>query len=162
MDVVIVIGGAILLLAGIVGCVAPVIPGPPISYGALLLLLLHKSASSSLTPRLLIILGVAVALVTLIDFLLPIWGTKRSGGTKAGQNGSLAGLILALIFPILGPFTLLVGPFIGAFAGEILVGQTRNVALKSAIGSFLGFLAGTFAKLVVCGFITFYFIWALV
>ena len=97
----------------------------------------------------LIWLGVIVIAVTVLDYFLPIWGTKKFGGTDAGKRGSIIGLILAFIFPILGPLTILVGPFAGAIVGELISGQDNQTAFKSGIGSFLGFVGGVVLKLGV-------------
>lgn len=159
MDWIILFGGAVLLLVGFAGCIFPVIPGPPIAYGSLLLLLLHSTASDYISTATFIWLGVGVVFVTLMDFILPVWGTKKYGGTRAGRTGSTLGLIVGLFF---GPVAIVVAPFIGAFVGELVAGQTRNVAFRSAFGSFLGFLAGTFLKIIVVGFIAYTFLKAII
>lgn len=161
MEYVIITFGAILLLVGLIGCVIPAVPGPPISYAALLLLLFIEGMNEVLETRFLLITAGAVVLVTVIDYVLPIWGTKKMGGSKAGVRGSTIGLILGLIFPIFGPLTIIVGPFVGALVAEIIAGKSNNVALKSALGSFFGFAAGTLLKLAVSGWISFAFIGAL-
>lgn len=107
--------------------------------------------------------AVAVIVVTVIDYILPIWGTKKFGGTKAGVRGSTLGLIVALFFsPTLGPIGFIVAPFLGALLAEIIAGQSKKIALKSAVGSFIGFVSGTLLKLIVSGWITVAFIQALI
>jgi len=93
--------------------------------------------------------GIATAVVMVMDYILPSWGTKKLGGTKAGIRGSTVGLIIGLFFGIPG---ILFGPFVGAFVGE-LTKDSKDIsrALTSAIGSFLGFLLGTGLKLMVSG-----------
>ncbi|MCO4818428.1 MAG: DUF456 domain-containing protein [Bacteroidetes bacterium] len=149
MDVVLIILGIVFLLLGVVGCIAPIIPGPPIAFLSLLGLLFHSSEDVIPETSMLIWLGVIVIAVTVLDYFLPIWGTKKFGGTDAGKRGSIIGLILAFIFPILGPLTILVGPFAGAIVGELISGQDNQTAFKSGIGSFLGFVGGVVLKLGV-------------
>jgi uncharacterized protein len=161
MEYIVIIGGVILLILGFLGCIVPALPGPPISFGGLLMLLFLSGMNEIMETKMLVWTGVAVVLVTAIDFILPIWGTKKFGGTKAGVRGSTIGLIGALMFPILGPITLIVAPFFGALVGEMIAGQNQKVALKSAIGSFIGFVSGTLLKLVVSGWVAYAFIAAL-
>jgi uncharacterized protein YqgC (DUF456 family) len=93
--------------------------------------------------------------ITLLDYYVPIYGTKKFGGSKAGVWGSTIGLIVGIfVLPflgiVIGPFGLLgiiLGPFLGAYIGEKWVGKADEHAWRSAWGSFLGFLAGTFIKI---------------
>jgi len=146
--------GIVLVLAGLVGAVIPVLPGPPLSFIALVLLQFTDPAP--FTARFMVVMGLIMALVTILDYIVPIYGTKKLGGSKQGVRGSTIGLIVGVfVLPalgiMLGPFGLLgiiLGPFIGAYIGETRSGKSSDQALKAAFGSFLGFLAGTFMKLV--------------
>jgi uncharacterized protein YqgC (DUF456 family) len=150
--------GIILTIAGIVGCIIPLIPGPPLSYAALLIV--HFTLNEPFSNRFLILWLLLTILVTLLDYYVPIWGTQKFGGSKSGVWGSAIGLILGLfIFP---PFGIIAGPFIGAVAGELLGGKDMSNALRSGFGSFLGFIAGTIMKLVVSLIMGFYFFKAII
>jgi uncharacterized protein YqgC (DUF456 family) len=97
-----------------------------------------------------------VAVVILIlDYVIPAIGTKKFGGTKYGQWGSMAGVVIGIF---LGPPGIIAGPFLGAILGELIGGKDMNFAIKSGIGSFLGFLAGTFIKLVYALVMAYFFI----
>ena len=139
----------ILALIGVVGAVVPGIAGTPFSFLALLALSFAKGANFS--PKFLIIMGVIGAIVFTVDYVVPVWGTKHFGGTKAGVRGSTIGLILGLlvtfIFPI-GFIAVLLGPFIGAYIGEKQAGTDDDNALRAAFGSFVGFLVGTGLKVI--------------
>jgi len=154
MDTFLIILGFILIFFGLIGCFAPIIPGPPLSFIALILLQITDKKPFS--TDLLLILGIVTFVVTILDYLIPIWGTKKFGGSKQGVWGSTIGLILGLFF--FPPLGIIIGPFIGAFVGELLVGKKSNIALKSALGSFIGFLLGTLAKFVTSGVMTWYFL----
>lgn len=158
MDVVLIILGIVFLLLGAIGCIAPIIPGPPIAYLSVLGLLLHSTIAEEIKTKFLVLAGVLVIAVTVIDYFLPIWGTKKFGGTDAGKRGSIVGLIVAFIFLVLGPLTILVGPFAGAVIGELITGQDNKTALKSGLGSFLGFVGGVILKFGVVVFIAMKFI----
>ncbi len=152
MEIVFIILGIVAVVVGIVGCFLPILPGPPITY--LALLLLQWGVHPVFTSDFLLLWAAITAGVTALDYIIPIWGTKKMGGTKAGVNGSIAGLVVGLFFP---PFGIILGPFLGALIGELISGQAFEKALKSAIGSFLGFLGGTLIKLAVSVVMTFYF-----
>ncbi len=160
MDIFFLILAIILILIGFVGCLMPVLPGPPLSYVGLLLLEFTKFADFKTST--LIWLGVFAAIIQVLDYIMPTWGTKKFGGSKAGTWGSIVGLIAGMFFlPAIGPFgiiTIIAGPFLGAYLGEKLAHQSNDAALKSAFGSFLGFIAGTFMKLVCSTIITIYFV----
>jgi uncharacterized protein YqgC (DUF456 family) len=155
MDLFFAIIGTILLLGGFAGSILPGLPGPPLAWAAVLLL--HFTSYATYSTVFLISTGIVMIAITLLDYYIPIWGTKKFGGTRAGVIGSTIGLIAGMF--ILPPFGILIGPFLGAFIGELLVDKNDlKKALKSAIGSFLGFVAGTLLKLSFCGIMAFFFI----
>ena len=162
MEYLIFLLAVICIIVGIVGDVVPGLPGVPISYAAMLLL--HFFTGVTYSNETLIIYGVLCGAITIIDYFVPIWGTKKFGGTKAGVRGSTIGLIVSvLVLPflgiVIGPFGLigiLAGPFVGAYIGEKMSGVEDHLAWRSAIGSFVGFVAGTLLKVVyslVVGFV---------
>lgn len=152
MDFIIISIAGILILLGLIGCILPILPGPPLSFGGLLIL--HFTRWGNIDGDLLIWLGIAAALATVLDYVLPIWATKKFGGSKRGVWGATIGLVIGLFF--FPPIGIIVGPFLGAFIGEITSDNEKN-ALKSATGSFIGFLFGTGIKFAVSGVVTYYF-----
>lgn len=163
MDIALIIIGFILIILGILGCILPVIPGPPISYVGLLLL--HFTSKVDLSTFTLIFTAALTIVATILDYFVPVWGTKIAGGTKWGMRGCGIGLIIGMFFGIVGVFLF---PFIGALIGEILYTYKTNKennnqinfskSLKAAFGSFLGLLFGIILKLYVSCFIAFIFI----
>ncbi|MBE0663556.1 MAG: DUF456 domain-containing protein [Bacteroidales bacterium] len=154
MDLLLISIAVILLLLGIVGCLVPMLPGPPLSFAALLLL--QFTSHSPFTEEFLIMWGLITAAVTAVDYWVPIYGTKKLGGTKWGVWGAAIGLIIGLfVFP---PFGIITGPLIGALLGELIAGQEFSRALRSALGTFVGFVAGTIMKLVVSLILSYHFI----
>ncbi len=154
MDYLLIALGIVLVLLGLAGCILPVIPGPPLCYAALLLM--HFTEGTQFSARFLIIWAAITIIVSLLDYLLPVWGTKKFGGTRRGVWGSLIGLLAGLFF--FPPFGIIIGPFIGAVIGELSNGKEAGAALKSGFGSFIGFLAGIIIKLMASGMMTWYFI----
>ena len=152
MDVIFIITGIVLLLAGLVGCVLPALPGPPLSY--LALLSLHFTRWGNFDARFLWITAGVAIVVAVLDYVVPVWGTRRFGGTKGGIWGASIGLVAGLF---IGPAGIIVGPFVGAFIGELFSHSDSNRAFRAAIGSFIGLLTGTVLKLIVSGVFTWYF-----
>jgi len=151
MDLLWIIVGIILMIVGIIGCILPFLPGPPLCFLALLIQQLRSDAPYSfyfLLVWALIALG-----ITVIDYVIPIYGTRKFGGSKYGMWGSTIGLIVGLWF---GPVGIIIGPFIGAFIGEWLAHNQTDQAFQAALGSFIGFLFGTLLKLVVCVIMAWY------
>lgn len=169
MELAIIIVGILLIIVGFVGSVLPVLPGPPLAFVSLLLLVFVDNAKAKMGVNhyaWLIALGVLTIFITAADYYMPIWGTRKFGGTKAGSRGTTIGLLVAVVLAVmtsgLGAILIILGPFVGAYLGEKITGQTPQVALKSAKGSFLGFLVGTLMKVLVVIAIGIYFIVLLV
>lgn len=157
MNTVLIIIAILLVLIGLVGSIVPGIAGPPFSFLGLLVLSFVKGIEYSTT--FLVVMGLIAAVVFALDYVVPVWGTKKLGGTKAGVRGSTIGLILGLlvtfVFPI-GFIAVLIGPFIGAYIGEKQAGTDDSQALKAAFGSFVGFLVGTGLKVIYACVCIFY------
>ena len=150
-DILLVIFAFCFLIGGLVGCIIPLIPGPPLSYIALLLLQATRFAGFSV--EFLLITAVITVLVTVVDYVLPVWGTRKWGGSRAGTVGALFGVLIGLFFL---PVGIIVGPFAGAVAGELIAGRDKDAALRSGFGSFVGFIMGVAMKLTICIVFTFY------
>ncbi len=157
MDITLAVLGAALVLIGFIGSVLPIIPGPPISWAGLLLLKWtdYVNDHGAAYENALWILLFFVILVTILDYVVPIMGTKKYGGSKRGVWGATIGVVVGLFF---GPLGIIIGPFLGAYLGEITTGKKDRDALRAAWGSFMGFLLGVGLKLMVCGTILFFFI----
>lgn len=157
MDYLLLTVAILFIILGVIGCLAPVLPGPPLSY--LGLVLVHFTRFADISTNLFIILGIIVIVVSILDYVVPIWGTRKFGGSKYGARGATVGLIIGLF---LGPVGIIIGPFVGAFVGELIFKDDVKYALKAGFGSLLGFLTGVGLKLATSLVITFYFIRALI
>ncbi len=153
MDYVLIAFGILFIISGILGGVLPVLPGPPLSYVGLILL--HLTERYQFSTKFLVIWGIITVVVYLLDYFIPVWGTKKFGGSKRGVWGSIIGLLVGMfLFP---PFGIIVGPFAGAVLGELSGGKQSKEALRSGFGSFVGFLVGTLLKLIASGMMAWYF-----
>jgi len=150
---------ALLLgLVGIVGSIAPGLPGPPLSWVGLLLLYLWgggtDGAGEAMTLRFLLLWLAVTVIVTVVDYIVPAYFTKLTGGSKAGGWGAIIGLFAGLVVP---PVGMIVGSLLGAFIAELVFAKKDTAtSLKSALGAFLGFIFGTGAKLIASGVMLFY------
>lgn len=153
MEILILIVIGILLLLGIIGCFIPIIPGPPISYGGLLVF--HFFSSYSIQENILWLMAFVVITVTIFDIWVQIYGVKKFGGTKKAINGSIIGLIIGIYF--FPPLGIIIGSFLGAFIGaRIEENSDRSKAIRIALGSIAGFFAGTMLKLSVSIYISYF------
>jgi uncharacterized protein len=145
--------GIVFMILGIIGCLVPVLPGPPLSF--LGLLFLHFTRFGQFATPSLITFGILAVVVTVLDYIVPVWGTRRFGGSKYGTRGATIGLIIGFF---LGPLGIIMGPLIGAFVGEMIFRDDMNYALRAGFGSLLGFLTGIGLKLAASFVMTFYFV----
>jgi uncharacterized protein YqgC (DUF456 family) len=157
MDYTLAVLGSVLVLIGFIGSILPIIPGPPISWAGFLLLKWTRFINKDLEgyDTALWVLLFFVVVVTILDYVVPILGTKKFGGSKRGVWGATIGVVVGLFF---GPLGIIIGPFLGAYIGEISTGKKDREALKAAWGSFVGFLMGVGMKLMTCGAILFFYI----
>ena len=144
MEIVWYLTAAIFLILGLAGCFISILPGPILSYLALLCLIPTDKCLSAAT---LLFLGVLTIVVTVADFIIPLIGAKKFNCSSYGSWGCVLGTIVgAFVFPV----GIMVGPFLGAFIGELMARREVSAALRGGFGAFLGFLAGTLLKLCFC------------
>lgn len=154
MDTLLIIAGAICVVLALIGTIAPFLPGLPLAY--LGIILLHITDIAQFSLAFLITWAIVIIFIQVIDYLIPMWGTKHFGGSKYGNRGCLVGTIAGIFF--FPPWGLLLGPFLGAVIGEIIAGNEIRIALKAGVGSFVGFIAGTILNFAACAVLAFFFV----
>lgn len=156
MDILLLILGFACIITGLIGSFLPVLPGPSVSWVGLALLYFTKAVPANYW-----VLGIALLItvvISVLDYVIPAKGTKRFGGSSYGIWGTNIGLIVGILAPV--PFGFLIGPFLGALIGELIYDfKDHNRALKAAAGSFVGFLASSFMKFVICVMYLGLFVW---
>lgn len=155
MDLAFSIIAGILLVVGFIGTFVPVLPGAPLAWVGILLA--YFSSYNEISMAVLIITFVVAVAVSVLDNFLPVLMTKKFGGSKAAVTGSTVGLIIGFFT---GPWGIILGPFLGALAGELInkKGKTDGV-FKAACGAFVGFITGTGLKMIaVLAFVWIYII----
>jgi len=151
--------GSILVLGGLIGCIVPVLPGPPVAF--LSLLLVSWAGAWEVYPLwLLILLGVAAALAALMDSILPVSYSRKAGAGKAGIRGSIVGMVIGTFF--VPPFGTIIGAFLGALGAELIWKKESSRPLKAALGVFSGTMAAIVLKLAVSGTVAFFFVRGLI
>ncbi len=144
----------LLVFLGLFGSIIPGMPGTPLYL--LAMLLARFCADVPMSNLELFVIFVLVAATFIVDFFLPMWTSKKFGGTSAGVKGSIVGLLAGFFLPLpLPPGTsTIICTFLGAMIGEIIAGQQNAVAMKSGIGNLIGFIIATTVKFVLglyCG-----------
>ena len=160
METFLAIAAIVLGIIGIIGSIVPGIPGPPLSWLGLLILYAWGNGTNSvgepMSLTLLLVWLAVVIVVTILDYVVPAYFTKLTGGSKYASWGAIIGLFLGLIIP---PMGMILGSLIGAFVAEILFAdKDTKSSIKSALGAFLGFIFGTGLKLITCGVMMFYLV----
>lgn len=145
--------GITCAIIGVVGSFLPLLPGPPLAFIGLWLQQLRPEKVFS--TRFLITWLIIVIVTVVLDYIIPVWGTKKFGGSKYGMWGCTLGFILAFW---MGPWGVIFGPLIGAFIGEMIAKDDSRHAMRAAMGSFVGFLLGSFLKVIVCFMMLYYII----
>lgn len=147
-------------IVGIIGSIAPVLPGPPLSWLGVLFVYLWggtnaKGDEMSLTI-LLVMLGLTV-LVSILDYIVPVWFTKLSGGSRYAERGAMVGLLVGVFF--IPPWGMILGSIIGAFLMEMYYGgKNSKDSFKASMGAFLGFLFGSGIKIAACCAMLYYIV----
>lgn len=147
----------ILAVIGIIGSIVPGLPGPPLSWvGLLLAFLSHKLGGADMTLTFVLIwLGVTV-IVSVLDYTVPAKFTKLAGGSKAGSQGALIGMVIGIF---LTPIGMIPCSLVGAFLAEMFQeNKSATDALKASLGTFAGFLVGTGLKLIASVTMAYYIV----
>ncbi len=151
METILIILAILAGIIGIAGSILPGLPGTPVSWVGLLILYIWgngtDAAGNPMALKALIIWGIIVVIVSIVDYFVPIYFTKVTGGSKYAERGAMAGLIIGIF---LTPVGMILGSFLGAFLSELYYNRKGAAqALKAALGSFLGFITGTGLKTIV-------------
>lgn len=149
LEIIITVAACACAVFGIIGSIIPALPGPPVGWVGMLLLYIWGGQffGHSMPMWMLVTCGILMAVVTVLDYVVPAKFTQMTGGSKASSRGSLVGLLIGMFFT---PVGMILGAFVGAVLAEMIVnGNDLGSSVKAGFGAFLGFLAGTGMKLVV-------------
>lgn len=144
-----------MALAGLIGCIFPIIPGPPLSFLSLIILSYAKNWEPFSATFLIITAGLTL-FVTASDYVIAAIGAKKHGASKMGIRGSILGMIVGILF--FPPWGMFLGGIAGALAGELFAGKGGREALRAGWGVFLGNIMGIGLKMAFCGTMLFFYI----
>jgi uncharacterized protein len=136
----------VLFAVGLIGAVAPFLPGTTIIFAAAFIHRIVLGPEKSVAWSVIGILAALTLVSYVFDFLGAYFGAKYFGATKWGTLGAIIGALVGLFFGIIGLF---VGPVIGAIGGEFIAGKRMIDAERAGWGSLLGNIGGMIAKLII-------------
>jgi len=145
-----------LFVVGLAGAVYPILPGALAIYLAFFVYGWFFSFQP-FGAGFWIVQTFIVAALFVADYVVGAWGVKKFGGSRYSVIGSTLGIIVGAFF---FPIGLVVGPFAGAFVGELIAGSNPGKAVKVSLGSLLGLLSSTIVKVVLqITMVILFFIW---
>ena len=136
----------LLMLAGLIGSLVPVLPGTPLVLIAAIGHRLYFGDASASNIVLIIMVALTLVSVT-FDFLASMLGAKKFGATWRGVTGAVIGGIIGLFFSLPG---IILGPFLGAILFEMLGGREFKNAVHAGAGAAIGLLLGIVGKFSIC------------
>ncbi len=146
LDAAVIVITTACILGGIIGSVAPVIPGPVLVFAGAVLYAWH-TGFTEVTWGVIVLLAVLAGVAQVLDYAASVLGAQRFGASRWGIIGACIGGIAGLVF---GGFAgILLGPLIGAVLLELLSGRRLGASLKIGTGTVIGLLGGTLGRVVV-------------
>jgi uncharacterized protein YqgC (DUF456 family) len=136
---------AILVIAGFVGVVAPVLPGAPLVFAGLVVAA-WAEGFRYVGVGTLVVIGILMGLTYVVDAVASALGVKRVGASKWAVWGAVIGTCVGVFFGVAG---ILLGPFAGAVAGELIARRDVAQAGRAGVAAWIGFVVGTLGKLAI-------------
>ena len=144
MDIFLLIISFTLMIIGVIGSIVPVLPGPLSSWVGLFI---FSNVTDVVVSGKLILICLIIAIgIFILDYIIPIYTSKKFGASRYGIIGASIGIILGLFF---APFGIFIGAIIGSVTGEMILNKNFKKSLKSAFGVFLGFIISGFTKSMI-------------
>ena len=154
ISILLIIIGLLISITGLIGCIIPALPGPPLSF--LSLVILELAIDHAFSLDFFYLWGGITVAVFFLDYILPILGAKVYRASNYGIWGSIVGMIAGIIF--FPPFGMILGLFAGAVIGELIAGKKEWEALKVGSATFFASMFMIFIKLAVSGVMLYYFV----
>lgn len=144
MSLLLLIAGIVVVIAGVVSLVLPVIPGVAIVYLGVLMIAWADDFARIGVPML-VLLAVLAGVAMIADNIAGLFGARRAGASGWGVFGAGIGALFGIPF---GPAGIILGPAIGALGFEYMKNADFRRAAKAGLGGLFGFLLGIVAKCV--------------
>lgn len=146
--------GLIIAIIGLIGCIVPGVPGPPLNFISLLLLEIATGGSYSINFYL--IWGLITISTIVLDYVFPVISAKKFKATNYGIWGSVIGMVIGIVF--FPPFGMISGLFLGALLGELVAGKRGADAMKVGLVTFFSSLLMIVFKFAASAMMTYYFV----
>ena len=136
----------ILMAAGLLGIFLPILPGVPLAWLGLFIYAIG-TGFDRISILMTVVFFVLMLFSLILDLLAPMLGASKYRASRYGIIGAFIGLMIGIIS--LGFWGIIIGPFAGAFLGELIARRPPRQAFRSALGAFLGFIAGSLIKTIL-------------
>jgi uncharacterized protein YqgC (DUF456 family) len=134
-----------VVVVGFAGIVLPALPGTLLIFAGLLLAA-WADGLSRVDVATLILIGVIAVASYGVDFVAGSLGAKHVGASPRAIVGAALGTLLGLFFGLPG---LILGPLVGAVAGEWSAHRNVRRAAHVGMAAWIGFLIGTAVKIAM-------------
>lgn len=136
------------LIAGVAGVIVPLLPGPVLIVGAVIV---HKLILPGWISWWMIgVLSFVAVLERVADIAGTLVGARWAGATRWGLFGAALGGLVGIFFGIPG---LILGPIVGAFAGEWALARRHvGASAKAGVGAGVGIGVATLARVALALF----------
>lgn len=135
----------VIVLVGLAGTMLPVLPGIAFVFGGLVLAA-WADGFARVGGFTIAILGALTALAIALDFAASALGARKFGASPRAVVGAALGAVVGIFFGLPG---LVLGPFLGAVAGELSANRELRQAGKAGLGTWVGLLLGSVAKIAL-------------
>jgi uncharacterized protein YqgC (DUF456 family) len=134
---------AVLVIVGLAGIVMPGIPGTMLIFAGLWLAA-WTDGFMRVGVFTLVVLGIVAAASYTVDLVMMALGMKHLGASRRAMAGAALGMAVGFFFGLPG---LIVGPFVGAVAGELTAQRDLAKAGRAGAAAWIGFLVGVVVKI---------------
>ena len=154
LEIILISIGLIIAIVGLIGCIIPAIPGPPLNF--ISLLFLEAATGGTYSLNFYITWGIITIATIVLDYIFPVYSAKKFKASNLGIWGSVIGMIVGIVF--FPPFGMIAGLFLGAVLGELAAGKKGAEAMKVGMVTFLSSLLMILFKFAASAMMTYYFI----
>lgn len=145
MDILLWTIAVLMIVAGVVGTVVPMLPGPLLVFAGLLLgAWIDGFAQVSVAT--VVVLGVLTVASWAVDYLSGVMGAQKVGATRQAIVGAAIGTVLGIFTGLWG---LLFMPLAGAAIGEYLAIRDHVRATHVGVATWIGMMIGAVLKIAI-------------
>ena len=142
MNAMLLLLGLALVVLGVVGLVAPLLPGVAFIYLGVVAIAWADDFTRIGPLMLFVMLGVTIVAMV-ADYLAALLGARKAGASAWGVFGAGVGALAGLFLGLPG---VILGPAVGALAFEYVRNPDAKKAMRAGVGGLVGFILGVVAK----------------